>query len=312
MYPFLARWPLAAVMSMGPCAAALAGSIDGAISFPSRLVPPMTVYAADVDSSRVRTLQLARGQTNFSVDVPAGRYRVFLAPNEPGAPNIYGAYTQYSLCALHDTGNCADHALVEVTISAKTRRSAVTIDDWYLSDDIAEQIDRIRGVASSGASDSEPLSAPRFSEYPSAASEVALPPKIDAGGRELSEEDRAILQAALVNGPNFAGQVTATLTSCGLACGRLLLVDWRSGTFRQLTEPHAAEPNSPTATPAALPCRPEEALQFRRDSRLLIMTRVRGAAVVTEYFVWNPNNAALVPRGEYQRTSQAFCAVAAR
>jgi hypothetical protein len=307
MYPFLARWPLAAVMSLGPCAAALAGSIDGAISFPSRFVPPMTVYAADLDSSRVRTLQLARGQTNFSVDVPPGRYRVFLAPNEPGAPNIYGAYTQYSLCAIQDTGNCENHALVEVAISAKTRHSAVTIDDWYLSDDIAEQIDRIRGVASSGASDSEPLSAPRFSEYPSAASERLLPPKIDVGGGELSEEDRAILRAALINGPNFAGQVTATLTSCGLACGRLLLVDWRSGTLRQL-----AEPNPPTETPAALPCRLDEALQFRRDSRLLIMTRVRGAAVITGYFVWNPNNAALVPRGEYQRTSQTFCAVAAR
>ncbi len=311
MYPFLARLSLAAMMSLGPCAGALAGSIDGAISFPSQRVPSMTVYAADLDSSRVRTLQLARDQTNFSVDVPPGRYRVFLAPNEPGAPNIYGAYTQYSLCAMHDTGNCEDHALVEVAITAKTRRSAVTIDDWYLPDDIAEQIDRIRGIASGGASDSEPLSAPRFSEYPSTGSDGPLP-KIDVGGRELSEEDRAILQAALVNGPNFAGQVTATLTSCGLACGRLLLVDWRSGMVRQLTEPHPAEPHPPTETLAALPCRPEEALQFRRDSRLLIMTRVRGAAVVTEYFVWNQNNAALVPSGEYQRTSQTFCAVAAR
>ncbi len=307
MYLFLARLSLAAVMSLGPCVAALAGSIDGAISFPSRLVPPMTVYAADLDSPRVRTLQLARGQSNFSVDVPPGRYRVFLAPNEPGAPNIYGAYTQYSLCAMHDAGNCEDHALVEVAITARTRRSAVTIDDWYLPDDIAEQIDRIRGVASGGAFDSEPLSAPRFSEYPSAASDAPLPPQIEVGARELSEEDRAILQAALVNGPNFAGQVTATLTSCGLACGRLLLVDWRSGMVRQLTAP-----SPPAESPAALPCRPEEALQFRRDSRLLIMTRARGAAVVSEYFVWNQTNAALVPSGEIQRTSQTFCAVAAR
>jgi hypothetical protein len=175
----------------------------------------------------------------------------------------------------------------------------VTIDDWYLTDDIAERIDRLRGVASGGTFDSEPLGAPRFSEYPSAPAELPLPPNIETGG--LSGEDQATLQAALANGPNFAGQVTATLSSCGLACGRLLLVDWRSGTVRQLAEPQAA-----------LPCRPEEALRFRRDSRLLIMTRARGTTVVTQYFVWNQNSAALLPAGELQRTSQTFCAVAAR
>jgi hypothetical protein len=315
MYRFLASLSLAAVMSPGHCAGVLAGSIEGSISFPSRLVPPMTVYAADLDSPRVRTLQLARGQTNFSVDVPAGRYLVFLAPNETGAPNIYGAYTQYSLCAAHDSGKCDDHALVEVTITPRTRRSLVTIDDWYLPDDVAEQIDRLRGVASGGTFDSEPLGAPRFSEYPSASAELPPPPKLDPGG--LSGEDRAALQAALANGPNFAGQVTATLSSCGLSCGRLLLVDWRSGTVRQLPEPHPAEPHPAEPSPAsemqaALPCRPEEALLFRRDSRLLTMTRVRGTNVVTQYFVWNQNNAALLPAGEYQRTAQEFCAVAAR
>jgi hypothetical protein len=310
MYRFLASLSLAAGMSLGQCADVLAGSIEGSISFPSRLVPPMTVYAADLDSPRVRTLQLARGQTNFSVDVPAGRYLVFLAPNESGAPNIYGAYTQYSRCAAHDSGNCGDHALVEVTITPKTRRSVVTIDDWYLTDDTAERIDRLRGVASGSTFDSEPLGAPRFSEYPSAPAAAPLPPKIDP--RELSGEDRATLQAALANGPNFAGQVTATLSSCGLACGRLLLVDWRSGTVRQLAEPHPAEPHPASDMQAALPCRPEEALRFRRDSRLLIMTRVRGTTVVTQYFVWDQNNAALLPTGEYQRTSQTFCTVAAR
>jgi hypothetical protein len=248
---------------------------------------------------------LARGQTNFSVEVPAGRYLVFLAPNEPGAPNIYGAYTQYSLCAMHDSGKCEDHALVEVTITPKTRRSVVTIDDWYLTDDIAEQIDRLRGVASGSAFDPEPLGAPRFSEYPSAPAEVPPPPKIDFG--ELSTEDRATLQAALANGPNFAGEVTAALSSCAPACGRLLLLDWRSGTLRQLPEVLPASEEQ-----AALPCRPEEALLFRRDSRLLMTTRVRGTAVVTQYFVWNQNNAALLPTGEYQRATQTFCAVAAR
>ena len=67
---------------------------------------------------------IPRGCTQYSsraarrisrVEVPSGRYLVFLAPNEPGAPNIYGAYTEYSLCAPHDAdGKCEDHALVSV------------------------------------------------------------------------------------------------------------------------------------------------------------------------------------------------------
>jgi hypothetical protein len=42
------------------------------------------------------------------------------------------------------------------------------------------------------------------------------------------------------------------------------------------------------------------------------VSRTRGTAVVTQYYVWNQKNAALVQSGEYQRTSQTFCAVAAR
>ncbi len=304
-HSFLVRLSLAALMPLGQCAGALAGTIDGAIDFPSRFVPSMTVYASDLDGPRVRTLQLARGQTNFSVDVPPGRYLVFLAPNQPGAPNIYGAYTQYSLCTPHDAGRCEDHTLIPVTVTAKARRTEVTIDDWYLTDDIAGQIDHIRGVAADA--DAEPLSAPRFSEYPTAPIDAAPPPKIDPGAGELSEEDRAAVQAALANGPNFAGHLTAAWAACGLACGRLVLIDWQSGAIQSLSVP-----NPHAEMPAALPCRPEEALQFRRDSRLLLVTRVRGTAVVTQYFVWNQNNAALMPSGEYHRTSRTFCAVAAR
>ena len=305
-YRFLAHLSLAAVASLGPRAGALAGTIEGTVSFPAQLVPSMTVYAAELDTLRVHTVQLARGQANFAVEVPPGRYLVFLAPNELGAPNVYGAYTQYSLCASHgDDAKCEDHALVPVFVAAKAPRSAVTIDDWYLTDAVADQIDRIRGVAA--GMDSEPLSAPRFSEYPSAPFDAAAAPKVDLSGSELSKEDRQIVQQALSNGPNFAGHVTAVWTSCGAACGRLLLFDWSRG---QLQE--SAPQNPLTEIQGTLPCRPDEALLFRRDSRLLSITRMRASAVVTQYYVWNQDNAALVQRAEYQRTSQSFCAVAAR
>jgi hypothetical protein len=304
-YQFLARWVQAAMASLSLSAGALAGTIEGVVTFPTQLVPSMTAYASDLDTSQVHSVQLVRGQANFSVEVPPGRYLVFLAPNEPGAPDIYGAYTQYSLCAAHDIdAKCEDHALVAVTISAKAPRCAVTIDDWYLTDDIAEQIDRIRGVAA--GSNSEPLSAPRFSEYPSASFDASMAPEIDFGVSELSDAERVNVRQALSSGPNFAGHVTAALTHCGPSCGRVVLVDWLTGVIQglPLQAPHAEIQGS-------LPCRTDESLLFRRDSRLLTVTRTRGAAVVTQYFVWNQKNAALVQSGEYQRTSQAFCSIAA-
>jgi hypothetical protein len=309
-YQFFVRLALAAAASLSPCAEALAGVIEGTVTFPSQLVPSMTLYASDLDTARVHTVQLVRGQTNFSVEVPPGRYFVFLAPNEPGAPNIYGAYTHYSLCASRDSdGKCEDHGLIPVGVTAKAPRSAVTIDDWYLTDDIAGQIDRIRGIASGDGAEfnSEPLSAPRFSEYPSASFDAPATPKIDFGGSELSAEDREIVQQALLSGPNFAGHVTATLRNCGAACSRLVLVDWQSG---QVQEP--APQGVPAEIQGTLPCRSDEAVLYRRDSRLLSITRSRGAGVVTQYYVWNPKSAVLVQNGEIQRTSQTFCGVAAR
>jgi hypothetical protein len=319
-YQFLVRLSLAAMASLVSSASAGAGSIEGAVTFPTQLVPSMTVYASDLDTLKIRSVQLLRGQANFTVEVPPGRYLVFLAPNEPGAPNIYGAYTQYCLCASHDIGKCEDHTLVPIAISARVPRAAVMIDDWYLTDAVAEQIDHIRGVAAGFQSES--LSAPRFSEYPSAPFDPSAEPKVGYGGSDLKEEDREIVQRALSSGPNFAGHVTVALTACGLACGRLVLIDWRNGAIQELPPQDTGGPKAAAAItskmPAALaiqgtlPCRADEALVFRRDSRLLRLTRVRGTAVVTQYYVWNQKNAALVQNGEYQRTSQTFCAVAAR
>lgn len=283
-----------------------AGVIEGAVTFPSQLVPSMTVYASDLDTSRVRSVQLVRGRANFSVEVPPGRYWVFLAPNEPGAPNVYGAYTQYSMCVRAQTERCEGHGLVAVVVSARAPRVTVRVDDWYLTDDVADQIDRIRNMASGGAArgDSEPLGAPRFSEYPSASFDASTGPRVDFSGSEWSEEDRARLQRALAGGPNFAGHVTVARLPCGAGCARLLLVDWRNG--------QRQEPPLRNEIQSELPCRTDEALLYRRDSRLLSITSSRETGVVTQYYVWNQKNAALVFNGEYQRTAQTFCAVAAR
>jgi hypothetical protein len=96
------------------------------------------------------------------------------------------------------------------------------------------------------------------------------------------------------------------MTRCGPSCNRLVLVDWNTGAI------HGLPARRPGEIQGALPCRPDEALLIRRDSRLLSISRASGRAVITEYYVWNQKTAALLPSGELQRTSQRFCAVAAR
>src|ERR1700694_6034793 len=83
-YQFLVRLSLAAVASLVSSAGAGAGAIEGAVTFPTDLLPSMTVYASDIDTLKIRSVQLLRGQANFTVEVPPGRYLVFLAPTEPG------------------------------------------------------------------------------------------------------------------------------------------------------------------------------------------------------------------------------------
>ena len=305
-YPNLVRLSLAALASLGQSSGALAGEIEGSVIFPGQVVPSMTVYASELDTARLHSVQLARGKASFTVEVPPGHYLVFLAPNEAGAPNVYAAYTRYSLCGPHEVdGKCEDHTLIPVAVSARAPHPRVTIDDWYLTDEAAEQIDSIRDAAAGDIRfNSEPLSAPRFSEYPSEPSDASAVPHVDFSGTTLSEDERELVLRALSSGPNFAGHVTAALTHCGPNCSRLVLVDLSSGRVQ--------EPAPLSEIQGTLPCRPAEAALFRRDSRLMSISRTRGTAVVTQYYVWNQKNAALMPSGEYQRSSPVFCAAAAR
>lgn len=268
------------------CGAAV---IEGEISFPSPHMPGMLAYAFDVETSQRKTVAVGADQTHFSIEVPPGRYLVFLAPNETGAPDVYGSSTQYS----------DDQALLPVTLGSRGARVTVKIDDWSLSDEVALQLDHLRGLEA--ATDTAPLGAPRFSEYPIARAAPSIAPKLDLGASPESAELRARLQQSLAGGPNFSAYLTAALRPCGEACERLVLIDWHSG--------KVLEPAILSSIDANLPCRGDEAVQFRRDSRLLSVTRAQGNGIVTEYYLWKPENDALVLTTEYRRSERQFCAV---
>ncbi len=293
------------------CAACLAlagvagaAIIEADVAFPSPNAPPLTAYVCETETSRIRTVPVAPGQGKFSIDVPPGHYLVFMAPNEPGAPDVYGAYTQFSLCTGRPAeagGNaaasCSDHNLVPLNLTGKGAHATINIDDWYLSDQIAAQLDRIRGTPA--GSTGEPLGAPRFSEYRVAQTEAVPAPRIDAGTSTLPVEERTRLQQGLGNAPNFAGSFSLFLTRCGATCEHLVLIDWHGGRI--------LEPSTVPDLQGSLPCRNEESVLFRRDSRLLSVTRPHGDVLLTQYFVWRAETSTLALVAEYQRSPLQFC-----
>jgi hypothetical protein len=278
-----------------------AASVDGSLGFPSADVPPLQIYAREVDTARLQSLHARAGQVSFHFELPAGRYVFFAVPGEAGAPQIYGAHTAYSDCHARDPqAECTGHDLAVVTLAPTTRLAGLILDDWYLPDSVAGDLDRILGITVSPTADE--LGAPHFSEYPIVESVPPAAPKIEAVTATLDVDQRAALVQALASGPNFAGHLSVLSSACGVGCTQLLLFDW-----------HGAQIVPAEALPrltAPLPCRRGEALRFRRDSRLLSTTQVRGTTVVTRYFVWKSEPAGLTQTAEYQRTAELFCATA--
>lgn len=315
----LAHWyrvaaaALIVIAALVPAAApAPAAEIEGEIAFPGRYVPPMIAYAYEIKAAQLRKLPIDEDQSKFVLRLTPGRYLLFLAPNQPGAPNIYGAYTEHSLCEARAAdanmtqnkipaaaGACDDHRLATIYLRANKQRAAVKIDDWYLSDATSDELDRIRGLAA--APGQMPLGAPRFSEYASIASQGTSVPKADLTEIPSTPEERREIAESFAKGPNFAGQVTIMRIRCGANCEHLLLLDWRSDRISQ--------PPELTAIQETLPCRSAEAVQFRRDSRLLSVTRMQDGAILTDYYLWRSDNASIALLAQYRRSARRFCAV---
>ena len=128
------------------------------------------------------------------------------------------------------------------------------------------------------------LAAPRFSEYPA----TLLPPGLattrfeaEPGDARLAR-DQAAIAGALARGPNFAGTLSLLAVPGGYA-----LLDLRGGQVRWPTVLAERPGNSVCATDEERP------IQFRRDSRLLTVSRQEGEQWVTRYLVWDEAKARL-------------------
>jgi hypothetical protein len=285
--------------------------VEGSLTFPSAFIPAMTVYARDVDSSKLHSVSTNESQASFKIDLPAGRYVFFAEPRQAGAPDIYGAFTQAAVCkARIATDPCEDHSLIVYTVGAKS--AAPMISDWMIPDELADEFDQLLG--NRPETSPQELGAPHFSEYPvagggvaagaagaglPAAGQPAAPPILDFSGSSLSADKQERIQETVKAGPNFAGNMVIAQLPCGANCVDPIVVDLRTGKVQ-----------SPPALGQIiqdLPCRGDESILFRRNSRLLSVTRRRDAGITTQYFIWKPENSTFIQTAEYQRAPERFC-----
>ena len=120
-------------------------------------------------------------------------------------------------------------------------------------------------------------------------------------GQFLDTERQAHVRELMPAAPDFAGTLAVTRLSCGNACVEVLLIDWRNG--KVLAPPQLSQITQD------LPCRGDETILFRRDSRLLSVTRKRNGGIATQYFVWKTDASALIQTAEYQRSIERYCSL---
>jgi hypothetical protein len=294
----------AALVAALTSAVVSAGTVSGRLAFPGRTPPAATVYVRALDGLGLHKQALKRGETEFSVEVPAGRYWVFARPDEPGLSELYGAYTQFSLCnraaGTEPAPECSDHSLAMIEVPAGTGGVRAEIDDWMLSDETAAELDNLLGASPSA--DGAELGRPRFSEY-----RVALTAE-PASALDLATEPRAApyatqLAEAALAGSNFAGRFTLLRVACGEQCVRVAILDRKTGAI--------ALPEALAHGLGTLPCRADRDLDFREDSRLLEFTRREADFAVTEYLLWDTEHHRLAPLAQYRSSLERFCSAAA-
>jgi hypothetical protein len=273
-----------ALLGLAPGLAA-AAPVSGRLAAPAGSLPALTLYAWSLTGAGLYSVMTTSGQASFAIDLPAGRYYVFAAPADPGAPALYGAYTEFAACSRGRPrdGACPGHVLRTVVV----RRAAVDgvdLTDWYLDDAVTRELDRILGRPADAQIGESELAAPKFSEYP-APPAGAVATALAAEGDARIERDREVLTAALGSGANFAGRTVLVKIGCGAGCESVAFVDLPSG--------RVAFPAALATLPAPTDCAGRGPLQFRRDSRLLTVTGRDGDQLLTRYFVWEPDSGAL-------------------
>jgi hypothetical protein len=275
-------------------------SVEAMIRFPGEARTAAVVYARDVSSSALTTVRVEAGEPKAVLKLAPGHYWLFAQPDDPGAPDVLGAYTQWSRCQAAprvETAACESHELAEVVVE----RAAVTgliIDDWYLPAEIVRQLDAALHRNPDRPDDLE-LGAPRFSEYPVRVMAPATPFRFDPASHPEGNQWAGVVHGVAARGVNFAGHWVVVGAGCGDHCTSYALIEWSSGRI--------FVPDALRAVAGGLPCERAQPVQYRADSRLLTVTQPDERSVVTRYYLWDEARGSLTEIASYRSSAQRYC-----
>lgn len=108
------------------------GSISGSLSYPADNLPSLYVTAYEVGTSNYRYVITSAGQSTFQIDnLQPGTYHVIAyTVGGSGFPaGLAGGYTKAVPCGL--ATECADHSLIDVTVTAGSTTTGVKPADWF-------------------------------------------------------------------------------------------------------------------------------------------------------------------------------------
>jgi hypothetical protein len=168
---------------------AVAETVSGLIRFPARSLPATVLYLRNVDSGALHPLALRRGETEFRIEAPPGRYWVFVRPDEPGLTGLWRAHAVQPLqpCQAGRRNNCLRGSRLPSPRATRCRDGRRGVDDWLLNDASAGEIDRILGNAP--AVDSAELAGRDFRN---------IAARLDSATRSMSFDPRAAALASAV------------------------------------------------------------------------------------------------------------------
>jgi hypothetical protein len=284
------------------CTCAVASTLAGRLTYPGESVPAMTVVARDTAGENVFAIHTTQGQSSYRLAVRPGAYIVFAVPEAATGSRLRGAYTAYSVCA-HDrarvqAGRCRTGPLVVVKIAEGDTKTGIDVDDWNLSEEIAATL---RWPAGKAPVTPAMTTLPRYDAFPAtAAAPAAWPAPNYDSAPPAARPFRTRLEAAVTNGPYFAGTVAVARWGCGNGCENWALIDRATGT---VTMPE--RPLQPLDYD--LPCE-HELLEFRPDSRLLLVHQVESDHVVTHALVWQNETHGLRQVAQIVTPVVEFCA----